>query len=139
MPAQIGDTVNIHFTGTLDDGKVFDSTRDQDPFQFTLGQKQIFPEIEEAVMAMEQGDTKDVSIAPENGFGAYRDDLVSKVARNVIPADIEVKKGIRLKVQNGDENEFAVTVTDLDDESVTLDANHPLAGQRLNFQIELVP
>lgn len=136
--AKPGDTVSIHYTGKLDDGTVFDSSRGRDPLEFSLGSGQVIPGFEAAVMGMNLGESKTQVIAADQAYGPYRDEMVMVVDRNQIPADIPLDVGIQLQLQGPEGQMVPVMVTDLSDADVTLDANHPLAGENLTFDIELV-
>lgn len=135
--AKTGDTVKVHYTGKLEDGTVFDSSRDRDPLEFTLGQGQVIPGFEQAVEGMEAGESKSASIPADEAYGERRDEMVIDVGLEEFPDDIEPSVGQQLQLRQG-ESTMTVRVTALDDESVTLDANHPLAGEDLTFDIELV-
>lgn len=135
--AKPGDTVRVHYTGRLDDGTVFDSSRDRDPLEFKLGEGQVIPGFENAVSGMAAGDEQTVKIPPDNAYGEKREDLVFAVPRDQFPPDIEPEVGQQLQVQQGDQV-AVVRVADISDEGVMLDANHPLAGKELIFDVELV-
>lgn len=136
--AQNGDSVKVHYTGKLDDGSVFDSSVDGDPLEFKLGQEQLIPGFEKAVVGMEVGQSKSVAIPVDEAYGPHRQELVMVVARDEFPDEIEPKVGEQLRVQQEDGREFHVTVTDESDDTVTLDGNHPLAGKDLTFDLQLV-
>jgi FKBP-type peptidyl-prolyl cis-trans isomerase 2 len=136
--AKQGDTIQIHYTGTLEDGTVFDSSEGREPLSFTLGQGQVISGFEEAALGMEVGETKKARIEVDDAYGERRDDLVLEVPREQLPDELEVDVGTPLQLQQPDGQAVPVTVTALDDTTVTLDANHPLAGQTLNFEITLV-
>ncbi|MHC5139232.1 MAG: FKBP-type peptidyl-prolyl cis-trans isomerase [Planctomycetota bacterium] len=136
--AKTGDTVKVHYTGKLDNGDIFDSSVDADPLQFAIGQKQMIPAFEEAMIDMEVGEKKTINIPADGAYGQRRDDMTQTVERNLLPDEIELKVGLRLTAQDPDGQPFAVTVTQFDDENVTLDGNHPLAGEDLTFDVELV-
>jgi peptidylprolyl isomerase len=136
--AQNGDTVHIHYTGRLDDGQVFDSSRDRDPLSFTLGEGQVIPGFEEAVRGMEPGDEKTTTIPAEAAYGPRREELTMSFPREQLPDGLEPQVGQQLNMQTSEGQAFQVTVVGTDDASVQLDANHPLAGQALTFDIELV-
>ena len=137
QPARPGDTVRVHYTGTLDDGSVFDSSEGRDPLEFTLGGGQVIPGFDEAVTGMHVGDARVITIPAAEAYGTRRDDLVLVVDRENLPDDMAPEVGDRLQLsQNG--QPFVVTVTDVAAESITLDANHPLAGEDLTFQLQLV-
>lgn len=136
--ATIGDTVKIHYTGTLDDGTVFDSTIDSDPIEFTIGNGNIIPGFEAAVAGMTLGETKTVTIDPEQAYGHYNDEMTKQVPRSAIPADIDLQEGMILNAESPDGIPISFTVKTLGEEEVTIDGNHPLAGRSLTFALELV-
>lgn len=136
--AKVGDNVKAHYTGKLDDGTVFDSSRDRGPLEFSIGQNQVIKGFEEAVVGMSEGESKTVTVASEEAYGAHREDLVITLQRSQIPANVELREGLHLQMRQQDGTVFNVMVSDLSDEQVTLDANHPLAGKDLTFEIELV-
>lgn len=133
-----GDTIKVHYTGKLNDGNVFDSSVDADPLQFTLGQQQIIPGFEEGVIEMEPGEKKTIEIPADAAYGPRREELIQTVERSMLPDSIKLKEGLRLTAQDPDGQPFSVTVAAFDDDNVTLDGNHPLAGQDLIFDVELV-
>lgn len=135
---QTGQTVKVHYTGTLEDGSQFDSSAGRDPLEFTLGEGQVIPGFEQALSEMSVGDTKTVNIPAEEAYGPHQPELVQQVARDQIPADIELAEGVQLQAQGPEGQVFRLVVTDLDDAHVTLDGNHPLAGKALTFELELV-
>lgn len=135
--ARAGDTVRIHYTGKLGSGEVFDSSRGRDPFEFTLGEGQVIAGFDDAVAGMAPGEEKTVSIPPEQAYGPRRDELSGEVPRAQFPPDIDPHVGQQLQMQQNGQN-FVVTVTGVTDETVRLDANHPLAGKELTFELELV-
>lgn len=135
--ATAGNTVRVHYTGRLNDGTVFDSSEGRDPLEFTLGAGQVIPGFDEAVTGMAVGDSTTVTIEPENAYGERRDEMVQEVSRSDIPSDIELALGMQLQA-SGPAGDVIVTVIELSDESVKLDANHPLAGKALTFDLELV-
>ena len=133
-----GDTVKVHYTGTLDDGRVFDTSKESDPLEFKVGEGQIIPGFEQGVIGMEEGETRDIEVEPENAYGARREELVMEVPVGEFPDHITPEVGMQLQIKQQDGTPFGVVITDVADEAVTLDANHPLAGQTLYFQVELV-
>jgi len=135
--ASSGDTVRVRYTGRLNDGTVFDSSEGRDPLEFTLGSGQVIPGFDEAVTGMAVGDSSTVTIESENAYGPRDEEMVQDVARSEIPADIELAVGMQLQA-SGSGGEMVVTIVELSDDSVKLDANHPLAGQALTFDLELV-
>lgn len=138
MPkAAIGDTVKVHYTGTLEDEQVFDSSEGRDPLEFTLGSGEVIPGFEEAVVGMSPGDEKEATLDPDEAYGKRREDLVFSVGRDQLPDELEPERGQRLEMRQGDQT-FPVVITGVSDSEVELDANHPLAGRELTFRIELV-
>lgn len=136
--AKSGDTVRIHYTGTLEDGSRFDSSEGRDPLEFTLGSGQVIPGFDKAVEGMQVGEKKSVNLAPEDAYGPRQDQMVQDVPKSALPDDLEPKVGMALQAQNTEGRRLDLTVTAVGDESITVDGNHPLAGKDLNFDIELV-
>ncbi len=137
--AKNGDTVKVHYTGRLTDGTEFDSSTSSEPLEFTLGEGQVIPGFEEAVVDMTPGDKKTVTIPVDEAYGPHRDELITQVSRDQFPEGIDPEVGQQYEmVSNTDGQVFIMTVTDIADGQVTLDANHPLAGEDLTFDIELV-
>ncbi len=133
-----GDTVKVHYTGTLTDGTVFDTSAEREPLEFTLGQGQLIPGFEKAVVGMNVGDSTEVEIPSDDAYGESREDLVISVPKDQLPDDVEPQVGMQLQVNQQDGQPIPVRITDVGEENLTLDANHPLAGQDLKFEIELV-
>lgn len=145
--AKQGDKVKVNFTGTLDDGTVFDSTEechDDDcgcssgPMEFTIGGDEVFAAFEQAVIGLAPGESRTVKIPAAQAYGEWDEEMLATVERSEMPEDLDPEVGQVLEVTNDDGEAFPVTVTEITDTSVTLDANHPLAGKDLNFTIELV-
>jgi len=136
--AVIGDTVKVHYTGSLDDDSIFDSSRDREPLQFTIGTGQVIPGFEEAVIGLEPGTTARTRITAEQAYGPRVEQLRISVERSQFPAGLEVQLGDQLQMQTQDGQTIPVEVVELADGSVVVDANHPLAGKALTFEIELV-
>jgi len=136
--AKHGDTVKVHYTGTLEDGTTFDSSRQRDPLEFEIGSGMVIPGFEQAVEGMSPGETRTETLSAEQAYGPYQDEMRTKVGRHRIPAGLELQAGQRLQVKGPDGETSAVTITEVTATSVTLDANHPLAGKDLSFEIELV-
>ncbi len=132
------DTVRVHYTGRLDDGSVFDSSRGREPIEFTIGGGQVIPGFEQAVVGMNPGEEKTVRIPSDEAYGPYRDEMVLTVQRDQFPPDIDPQVGQALQVQQSNGESLIVTVSEVSETAVKLDANHPLAGQDLTFDIELV-
>lgn len=136
--ASEGDTVQVHYTGTLEDGSTFDSSRDRDPLEFTLGQGQMIPGFEQIVLGMEIGDTKKETIPEDEAYGPRRDDLVFEVEKEQLPDDLEPEVGDVLTVQHPSGQQGQVQVEEIGEENLTLDGNHPLAGKDITFEVELI-
>jgi peptidylprolyl isomerase len=136
--AKNGDTVKIHYSGKLDDGTQFDSSEGRDPLEFAVGSGQVIPGFEQAVEGMAVGESKSVSIPPEEAYGPHREELVQDLPTSVLPEGLTPEVGMQLQGRSGDGQAMQVVVTDVKDEAITVDGNHPLAGQALNFSIELV-
>ncbi|NPV09352.1 MAG: peptidylprolyl isomerase [Anaerolineae bacterium] len=133
-----GDTVRVHYTGKDETGQVFDSSQGREPLQFTVGQRAVIPGFEDAVVGMSPGDRKTVEITAQQAYGERRDDLMLRVDRQQVPPNLDLKEGDRLQVRMANGQLAPVTVAEVTDEVVVLDANHPLAGKDLTFDIELV-
>jgi peptidylprolyl isomerase len=136
--AKQGDIVRVHYTGTLDDGTMFDTSANREPLEFAIGGGQVIPGFDIAVLDMSPGEIRVSVISPENAYGEHSEELVTGVDRERFPADMELEIGQQLQVGLADGQQAIVMVVDLTDTVVTLDANHPLAGQTLTFEIELV-
>lgn len=136
--AKSGDTVGIHYTGTLDDGSPFDSSDGRDPLQFVVGSGQIIPGLDKAIPGMSVGDKKTVEIPCAEAYGEINPDNRQAIPREQIPADIPLELGLTLQMQSEDGRGMPVTVVGLTDDEVTLDANHMLAGKDLTFAIEIM-
>lgn len=136
--AKAGDSVKIHYTGTLDDGTQFDSSAGREPLAFELGSGQVIPGFEKAVEGMAVGDNKSVNIPPEDAYGPHNEQMVQEVPRSALPDDLTPEVGMGLQAQGPDGQVANLVVTSVQDDSITVDGNHPLAGKALNFAIELV-
>ncbi|WP_171131629.1 MULTISPECIES: peptidylprolyl isomerase [unclassified Ruegeria] len=133
-----GDTVRIHYTGTLLDGKVFDSSEGRDPLEFAVGSRQIIPGLDTALPGMEIGEKKRVEVPCAEAYGPINPAMRQQIPREGIPDDIPLEPGTQLQIQTPDGQALPVTVMEADEATVTLDANHALAGQDLIFDIEIV-
>ncbi len=136
--AKEGDTVRVHYTGKLGDGTVFDTSDESEPLEFTIGKGQIIPGFEQAVVGMKPGETKTTTIPPEEAYGSRREDMTLTVDRGQFPEEIKPEPGQQLQIQQPDGRAAIVVVSGVSESTVTLDANHPLAGQPLTFEIRLV-
>jgi peptidylprolyl isomerase len=133
-----GDTVRVHYTGTFADGSQFDSSVGREPIEVTIGTGQVIPGFENALVGMAEGDAKSVTVEPEHAYGDSDDRLVQVVERTRIPADITLEVGSVLEASDSAGNPMRLTVVEFDDDNVTLDANHPLAGKALTFELQVV-
>lgn len=130
--------VSVHYTGTLENGEVFDSSRDREPLSFEVGAGQMIPGFEKAVKGMKLNETKKITIEPSEAYGELKPDMVQKISKEQLPPELEVHVGQQLASQMPDGQQIVVTVKDITEEEITIDANHPLAGKTLNFEIEVV-
>ena len=135
--AKTGDTVKVHYTGKLDDDTIFDTSVDREPLQFTIGEGQIIPDFEQAVVGMKPGETKTVQIPSDRAYGPHHEEMVMVVDRQEFPENLKPEVDQRLQVRQQDGQAFVVTVTAVTESKVTLDGNHPLAGRDLTIDIQL--
>lgn len=133
-----GDTVKVHYTGKLEDGTQFDSSVGSDPLQFKIGEGNLIPGFEAAVLEMAIGDKKTITLPPDEAYGEKREDLILQIDRNQLPQDAEPQVGLVLQAQQQDGSVVNMTITEVAEAAVTVDANSPLAGKTLVFDIELV-
>ena len=133
-----GDKIKVNYTVTLDNNTIIEKTAETKPLEFKLNTGQIIPGFEQAVIGMSPGESKSVKITPEEAYGEYREELVMKVPRKDLPEDLDPQVGQQLKLESDKHQPFIVTVTGTSDSEVIMDANHPLAGKNLNFEIELL-
>lgn len=138
MKTKNGDRVKVHYTGKLENGEVFDSSRDRQPLEFIVGEGNVIPGFEKAVLDMEIGEQKSVEIPPEEAYGPRREELVVDVDRSEFPSHIEPSIGQRLQLQQPEGSIVNLIITGMSDETITLDANHPLAGMTLFFEVEMM-
>jgi len=136
--AKKGDTVKVHYTGKLDDGTVFDSSVERDPLEFRIGEGQVLPGFEQAIEGMNPGQSRSVNIPADQAYGPYREEMVLEIEKDRFPPDLDPQVGQQLRVRQPDNSTVPVRVTEVSEATVTLDANHPLAGKDLTFEIELI-
>ena len=136
--AKSGDTVAVHYTGKLDDGTVFDSSVNRDPLEFSIGAGNVIPGFEQAIIGMSPGESKTQTIPANEAYGPHREEMVLVVDRQQMPSDVPIDVGQQFQIRQQGGQDIPVIVTDISDARVTLDANHPLAGQDLIFDIQLV-
>jgi len=132
-----GDTVKVHYTGTLDDGSQFDSSVGSEPLEVTLGEGQVIPGFEQGLEGMQAGETKQIHIPADEAYGPRHEEMIQTVDRDQLPEDVDLQIGMQFQVDGGD-GPLILTVTEVTDETATLDGNHPMAGNNLNFELELV-
>ncbi|MFC1587507.1 peptidylprolyl isomerase [Planctomycetota bacterium] len=136
--AKDGDVVKLHYTGKLENGTIFDSSKGRDPLALTIGDKGVIPGFENAIIGMKVGDVKTIILPPETAYGEYQPDMILDIERSSIPGDVALEIGMVLKAENDQGDATHMTIKDFNDEKITLDGNHPLAGKTLIFEIELV-
>ncbi len=136
--AKAGDTVHFHYTGTLDDGTVFDSSEGREPLSFTLGSGQIIPGLDAAIDGMAVGEEKTVTVAAKDAYGDWQPEARQAIPRAQIPDHIPLEPGTQLQMQTPDGQAVPVTVAEVSEGEVVLDANHPLAGKDLTFAVSVV-
>jgi len=136
--AKMSDTVVLHYTGSFTDGEIFDSSLDREPFEFTIGQGTVISGLEKGILGMNEGELRTLNIPAEEAYGLRREDLLAVIGRSQMPANIDLKIGIVLQARAPDGGVTSVMVRDVNDENVTLDFNHPLAGKELIFEVNLI-
>ncbi len=135
--AKKGDTVRVHYTGKLADGTVFDTSKERHPLKFTLGNGQVIAGFEQAVIGMNPGDSKTIRIPPDQAYGEHRKDLVITFSRNQLPQGMDPQVGQRLELTQENDQTVLTTIVAVNDTDLLLDANHPLAGKELTFDLQL--
>lgn len=133
-----GDTVKVHYKGSLDNGEVFDSSEGRDPLEFTMGTGQLIPGFEKAVLGLKVGDSTTANIPSAEAYGESNPQMIVEVEKSQLPPDLEAQVGTQLQLNQPNGQAIPVLITKVEDEKVTLDANHPLAGKDLTFDIEVV-
>lgn len=136
--AQYGDEVTIHYTGKLEDGTVFDTSTDRSPLHFAIGDGQIIPGFERAILGMSPGESRTIKVPMDEAYGPRREEMILVVDRNEFPAHMKPEAGQLVEMRHPDGRRIIVTVMDISQSRVTLDANHPLAGKDLTFDIQLL-
>jgi len=136
--AENGNTVKVHYTGRFEDGTMFDSSSNSGPLQFVIGEGRVIPGFEQAVVGMSPGESKSTTIPPQKAYGPHHEQMVQVIDRKQVPPDLKLGVGQQLEVRRQDGQKAMVMVTDVSESTVTLDANHPLAGKDLTFDIQLV-
>ncbi len=138
MTAKANDKVKVHYKGTLENGDVFDSSEGKDPLEFTLGTGQVIPGFDKGIVGMEVSETKKIEIPADEAYGEVRKELIQDVPKANLPPEIKPELGMELVSKTQDGQQIPLVVTKITDETITVDANHPLAGKNLTFEVELV-
>lgn len=138
MKAEAGQTVRVHYTGKLESGEVFDSSREADPIEFKLGAEMVIPGFEDAIIGMTEGEKKVVTVASSEGYGDVIPELIQEVSREAFPDDLELEVGLRVQAQNEEGELMDFVIANIEDEKVVVNGNHPLAGKDLTFDLELI-
>ena len=136
--AKLGDTVKIHFTGKMQDDTVVETSQDRGPLEFKIGEGDVISGLEQGIIGMQVGDKKTLKLSPEKAFGLPREELVVDLKKDDFPEGIKLAVGVHLNIQASDGQKFKVKVVDVKEDTITLDANHPLAGVTLIFDVELI-
>ncbi|MDY0132408.1 MAG: peptidylprolyl isomerase [Desulforegulaceae bacterium] len=136
--AQNGKTIKVHYTGKLENGETFDSSKGREPLEFTMGAGQMIPGFEKGVDGMKVGETKEIVVSPEEGYGERREDLVAEYDKSMFPENLELKEGMQLESQTETGQIIPLVVKKIETNKVTIDANHFLAGKKLVFEVEVV-
>lgn len=136
--AKANDTVKVHYKGTLNDGQVFDSSEGREPLQFKLGSGQVISGFDKGVEGMEINEEKTIRIPANEAYGEIKDELIQEVPKKHIPTDLKPEVGMKLVSKTPDGHEIPLVVTEIKEESIVVDANHPLAGHELTFEVKLV-
>ena len=138
MPVKQGDKVKVDYTGTLEDGTVFDTSEGKQPLEFTVGEGKIIKGFDNAVIGMEKGEEKEIKIETADAYGDPNSDMVKKIPRDKLPPEPEPKAGMMLAMKTPDGKQFPAKITEVSDKEITIDLNHPLAGKVLKFKIKVV-
>lgn len=138
MPIKKGDKIKVDYTGTLDNGTVFDTSEGKQPLEFEVGAGKIIKGFDNAVIRMEKGQEKEIKLKPEESYGNPNPQLVKKIPRTVLPKDQEPKQGMMILMKTKEGQQIPARITGVTDNDITIDLNHPLAGKTLNFKIKIV-
>ena len=138
MSVKKGDKVKVDYTGTLEDGNVFDTSEGKQPLEFTAGEGKVIKGFDNAVIGMEKGEEKEITIEPKDAYGDINPQLTQKIPRDKLPEGKDPKPGMMLMMTTPDGKQFPARLVEVTDKEVTIDLNHPLAGKTLNFKIKLV-
>lgn len=136
MSVKKGDVLEVEYEGSLDDGKIFDSTKGRGPLRFTVGEKQVIKGFEDGVLGMVEGEEKTFTLTPQQGYGEINPELFKTVSKNDLPEDVEEGATVMAELDNG--HHLPVKVVKVDDDTVTVDLNHQLAGKNITFKIKVL-
>ena len=138
MAIQNNDNISVHYTGTFEDGEVFDSSRERGPLSFEVGAGQMIKGFDDAVVGMDVGESKQITLAPEDAYGHRNEEMLVELPTTSFPEDMELEMGLQLQLTNQNGQPVPATVVQIGDENITMDVNHPMAGKTLVFDIEIV-
>lgn len=138
MTIETGNQVSVHYTGTFDDGEVFDSSQGRDPLSFKVGAGQMIQGFDQAVLGMRQGESKKITLGPDEAYGPRNEELLIDIPNANFPDDMKLEVGMMLQMSNEQGQPVPATIAEINEESVKMDVNHPMAGKTLNFEIEIV-
>jgi len=138
MEVKNGSKVKIHYTGTLDDGKVFDSSEGKEPLEFEVGSKKVIKGFDDALIGMKEGEEKEIKITPDKAYGERNDQLMQEVPKEALKGDFEPKPGMQLMLKSPEGKQMIATIAKVEGDKLTIDMNHPLAGKTLNFKLKVV-
>ena len=138
MTIEAGNQVSVHYTGTFEDGEVFDSSQGRDPLSFEVGAGQMIQGFDQAVLGMKEGESKKITLAPEEAYGPRNEELLVDIPNENFPEDMKLEVGMMLQLTNQQGQPVPATVAEINEENVKMDVNHPMAGKTLNFDIEIV-
>ena len=138
LTAKAGNKVKVHYTGTLEDGTVFDTSKERDPIEFTIGEGMVILGFEQAVIGMKMGETKTVTLQPEEAYGQPQDDFIQVVPRKQLPQNMPTEPGQLVQIEDENGRIAHVSIVAADNDNITIDGNHQLAGKVLRFEIQLL-
>lgn len=138
MTAKANDKVKVHYKGTLSDGEIFDSSEGKDPLEFTLGAGQVIPGLEKGIIGMEAEESKTINVPAAEAYGERKEELIQQVPKAQLPPEINPEVGLQLVSQTPDGQKIPLVVTEVQEDNIVVDANHPLADKDLTFEVTLV-
>ena len=138
MTAEVNNKVKVHYKGMLDNGEIFDTSEGREPLEFTLGKRQVIPGFDKGIQGMKVNESKTIKIPASEAYGEVKEELIQEVPNSALPTDIKPEIGLRLTYDSGDGQKIPLVVTEVRDETIIVDANHPLAGKNLTFEVKLM-